>query len=256
MNMDNTSDPSELTSSHYWDELRRGVTFHLTPDDHLEPYLKNILPINRYWSCLEIGVVPGNLLLWFTRTFDYRPYGIDYSESTNILAKQFSGIGYDVTLYKEDFLQWESPEKFNVVYSCGFIEHFNNPQTIIHKHWNLLKQGGFLIISTPALTPIQEGIRKILYSKDHFEIMLESHNREAMTLKYLKSEIEALPGSTIILARYIREMTVWIQYGQNGLKKKAELLLPFIKFFEWIFKKLRISSSLFSPQILLVAKKG
>lgn len=254
--MRNTSDPSELTSPCYWDEPREGISFCLTPDNQYEPYLKNVLPINRHWTCLEVGVVPGNILLWFTRTFHYRPYGIDFSRHTHELAEKFKELGCDATLYQEDFLLWDSPELFDVVYSFGFVEHFSNYETVIRKHWDLMKPDGFLIISVPALTPIQEGIRKILYTKDHFDHILDSHNREVMNLDTLKNTIGNLPDSTIILARYIKEMAVWIRKGQRGLKKNTERFFPFIRFMEWVFKKLHISSPLFSPQILVVAKKG
>ncbi len=244
-----------LTSSRYWDAGRRSGPFKLSPDNHLEPYLKDILPMNDQWTCLEIGVMPGNMLLWFTRTFHYRPYGVDFSQYTHELEGRFHELGYDATFYREDFVQWIPDQKFNIVYSCGFIEHFKDYQAIILKHWNLVMDGGYLVISTPAMTPIQRGIRKLLYTKEHYDTILRSHNREAMKLNRLKRTIKALPGSTIIAARYIREMAVWIRTGQNGLRKNTVWIFPIIRFFEALFKKHRISSPLFSPQILVVAKK-
>ena len=245
-----------LTSSRYWDAERRPGSFEPSPDKHMEPYLKDILPMNDQWTCLEIGVMPGNMLLWFARTFHYRPYGIDFSQYTNELEGSFQELGYDATFYQEDFVRWHPDQKFNVVYSCGFIEHFKDYQAIVLKHWTLVKEGGFLIISTPALTPIQRGVRKLLYTEEHYERMLRAHNLEAMKLSPLRKTIEAFPGSTIIAARYIREMAVWIRPGQKGLRENTVWIFPIIRFFEAIFKKHRISSPLFSPQILVVAKKA
>ena len=44
-----------------------------------------------------------------------------------------------------------SPLLFDVVMSRGFIEHFDEPSSVVDRHLDLLKPGGLLVVSIPNL---------------------------------------------------------------------------------------------------------
>ena len=48
-----------------------------------------------------------------------------------------------------------SKTKYDLVYSCGFIEHFIDWEQIFIKHLSLVKDGGRIIITTPNFNSMQ-----------------------------------------------------------------------------------------------------
>jgi hypothetical protein len=61
------------------------------------------------------------------RLLSYEPFALDYCEAAKALPSVFEAAGAPkLTLFHEDFLQWSTSERFELVYSFGFIEHFND----------------------------------------------------------------------------------------------------------------------------------
>lgn len=119
--------------------------------------LKAHLPVRPDWSAIEIGSAPGNNLVNLHRNFGYEPYGVEYSHSGVILTREtFRKHGFDTAnvieadLFDQDF-QNRFRGDFDVVFSGGFIEHFDPPDEVLSLHVNLLKPGGFLVCIIPNL---------------------------------------------------------------------------------------------------------
>jgi len=123
----------------------------------LDKLLKAHLPIRPDWSVIEIGSAPGKNLVDLHRSFGYEPYGVEYSHTGVILTREtFRKHGFDTDrVIEADFFDQEFQSrfqgKFDVVYSKGFIEHFDPPDEVLSLHVNLLKPGGFLVCTIPNL---------------------------------------------------------------------------------------------------------
>ncbi len=136
-----------FTDQHCWAE--HCLNQELSPNSSLEPYPANLLPVRSDWTILEIGAIPGKVLLWSVNRFQYKPVGIDFSKDLDSLPRHFLSKGIEGRFIKTDFLRWTPEEQFNVVYSGGFIEHFLSYQKIISRHWDFIRQGGHLILTVP-----------------------------------------------------------------------------------------------------------
>jgi len=100
---------------------------------------------------LEIGCAPGKHLAYLAKVHQARVCGLDYSEPGIAFSRElFSRLGLEAEFRCEDVLVTTFPQgSFDVVYSLGVIEHFENPQPLIEKHLLLAKIGGLVLIAVP-----------------------------------------------------------------------------------------------------------
>lgn len=100
---------------------------------------------------LELGCAPGKILAWVAARLEARVAGLDYSErGIGWSRKLFEALGIPVDLRCEDvFNNTFDPASFDVVYSSGLIEHFEDPRAIVRMHVLLAKPGGKAIIAIP-----------------------------------------------------------------------------------------------------------
>jgi len=211
---------------------------------------------------IEIGVAPGDTLIKVASFFDLTPYGVDYTDSGTELCKlNFLREGFDpANVYLDDVLserfQEEQAEKYDVVFSMGFIEHFENPDIIIKAHTALLKPGGHLIISIPNL----RGIYWLwTYLFNYPQLAL--HNIDIMKLKRFCKLFEDKKLHKKWCG-YIGIFSYWLFTFENkGMVKKVihqvliivQLILNV--FFRLLFKEKGLETSWFSPNLLYVGKK-
>ena len=123
----------------------------------IQNLLKAHLPVRPDWSVIEIGCAPGDNLVNLHRMFGYKPYGIEYSHSGVIsTVETFRRYGFNTAnIIEADFFDKgfhnQFRGSFDVVFSTGFIEHFDPTEDVLNLHVNLLRTGGYLICIIPNL---------------------------------------------------------------------------------------------------------
>jgi SAM-dependent methyltransferase len=130
------------------------------------------LPVNENYHALEIGGAPGKYLMYLVKNFKYHAHSLDYSKIGNEQTKKyFAASAIPVEVYERDlFLDNKDLPKFDIVFSLGLIEHFENPELVVSKHVELLKPGGILLLGVPNLTGIYHLFLKVLapsHDKNH-----------------------------------------------------------------------------------------
>jgi 2-polyprenyl-3-methyl-5-hydroxy-6-metoxy-1,4-benzoquinol methylase len=111
----------------------------------LRPYLR---PGLRY---LEIGCAPGKILAWVGREVGVTVCGVDYSPTGADTARWLcAGLGVPADIRCEDATRTTFPPRsFDLVFSCGLIEHFEDPSEMVAAHTELLAPGGLAVIAIP-----------------------------------------------------------------------------------------------------------
>jgi SAM-dependent methyltransferase len=167
-----------ITTREFWDA--HAATAALSPDEPpvLADLFRRYLPASTRPGrrALEIGAYPGRFLYYLAANYGYEPFALDYCEAARALPSMFEAADAPkLTLFHEDFLQWSTNERFDLVYSFGFIEHFNDWPGMIRRHAELVAEGGYLFLTTPYFRKLQYALHWLLDTPN-----LRQHNIHAM----------------------------------------------------------------------------
>jgi 2-polyprenyl-3-methyl-5-hydroxy-6-metoxy-1,4-benzoquinol methylase len=105
---------------------------------------------------LEIGCAPGKTLAMIRARLGAEVAGIDYSTvGVEHARRLFDQLGLEADLRCEEvFTTTFEDNGFDVVFSAGVIEHFDDPRHIVQKHISLCKPGGSVVITVPNFAGI------------------------------------------------------------------------------------------------------
>jgi 2-polyprenyl-6-hydroxyphenyl methylase/3-demethylubiquinone-9 3-methyltransferase len=99
---------------------------------------------------LELGCGTGKWLIYFQKRFGYTVTGCDYSDvSCDMTRRNLEEAGVEGTVVQGDMFALTG--QYDVVFSTGLIEHFDEPDTVLKKFVSLLAPGGTLISLVPNL---------------------------------------------------------------------------------------------------------
>ncbi len=132
-------------------------------------------------TVVEIGSAPGEHLVKLKETFGLIPFGIEYSdEGVEVNRALFAARGLDpqnvlaLDFFSEECLTAHR-ERFDVVVSRGFVEHFEEPAAVVNRHLELLKPGGLLVVTIPNLRGVNHGLTRLFHPE-----LLPMHNLDIM----------------------------------------------------------------------------
>jgi len=101
---------------------------------------------------LEIGAGRGTVSLLLGREFNAEINILDFSDKAIEISKDFyKQFDMPVKFIKADALNLpeELLGRFDIIYSGGLIEHFEDPSDIVSAHFKTAKKKGLVIISVP-----------------------------------------------------------------------------------------------------------
>lgn len=145
-----------------WDKFwkEKGISMEWTPKDILveKSLIEKAQKIKQFFpeknlkdiELLELGAGMGITSLCFA-SLGMKVVLLDKSEESVSKARQYWGNVATHTYIIEDLFKFETSQRFDVVTSYGLCEHFKEEERIavLQKHYDLLKEKGMIIISTP-----------------------------------------------------------------------------------------------------------
>lgn len=138
---------------------------------------------------LEVGCAPGRNLVRLYQTFGLDPWGVEFTDAG--VARARAALTTCAPAWGQpppdpahvsqaDFFDdaWLDPLRgtFDAVVSFGFIEHFDDPRSVVARHVELLRPGGVLVVTLPNY----RGINGILV-RGLDPGILPAHNLDVMT---------------------------------------------------------------------------
>lgn len=219
------------------------------------------LPSGPERTVIEIGSAPGLRLVEFHHKLGYAPFGVEYSEvgaDVNRRVFQTNGLPAENVIHADFFdpaFQDAHRDRFDVVVSWSFLEHFSDPLTVVKQHANILKPGGILIVMVPNLRgaygPLVRFFRPDWFAIHNLEIMDRHRFAEIFAESGLKpifcghhglfsfQKLQAVPGSP----------------KRHLLKMLFALQVPLNVFFNLVFRRGGPESAAFSQELLFIGRK-
>lgn len=252
-----------LTEKKHWDDYWSNFDLPVEVKKSKENLLLNeeLKTFDKYLpkkklSVLEIGGAPGQYLVYLHKQFGYEVHCLDYSEiGCEKTLENFSLLNIPVRVYQRDiFSDNLNLPQFDMVYSMGMVEHFEEVKPVISKHLDLLKPGGILMLGMPNFRGINHFFIKRLAPE-----LLSKHNLQTMDTRTW-TEFENEFGLKTVFKGYVggfEPMTFMMRekksFVNNLLFLKAKVLN---KLFHKNMAGLRgINSRLISGYILGIYKK-
>lgn len=242
---------NKLTTKEFWVQPGIQYEFSRHKSHDIDTFIKKYIPKISNGTCIEIGSYPGPHLATFG-DLGYTLNGIDFHPDNSLsLPIWLNKENYEVGIFQSvDFFEFETNQKYDVVASFGFIEHFINYKEVIEKHASFVANDiGYLIITTPNFRGcLQYFLHKFFDKKN-----LALHNTESMNPRIWKNILEEA-GFEIIYHGYFGNF--WFWHGHENLPKwKKKLLWVIERAIPRIRRILWFQSSIFSAYAGIVARK-
>ena len=249
---------NNLAESFYWDELwsssvHSSINLRSYYHYRLDKLFRKFIHPNS--KVLEIGCGGSQWLPYLAKQYRAEVWGIDYSKTgvevaiQNLKSQSVNGKIILGDLFKDRSL----PNKyFDVVWSYGFIEHFNDPIKVIAKAYQLLNSGGIVVTLVPNLQGFIGWLHRIVdddvyrkhvvitpevLDKLHMDIGLEPANRASYfgifsigvvnfnkVRKSFPNTIDGLFWSSI----QIGQQLVCLPFRLLGIESESRLFSPYI----------------------------
>ncbi len=199
----------------YWTITNAGTSFEKLPTDHfIRQLIEQIIPSNDRGQALEIGCYPGSFLALFG-DLGYILNGIDTYPGVATMPANLQQLGYATGSFLQyDFEKWKPSEKFDIVSSFGFIEHFENYDSVIQKHILLLKENGWFVAGAPNF---RYGIQywfHFLFDKPN----LRRHVLQAMDPLAWKKKLEE-NHIEVLYCGYCGGLELWMNQDQHPIQR-------------------------------------
>jgi SAM-dependent methyltransferase len=218
------------------------------------------LPSSPGFTAIEIGSAPGHHLLALHRQFGANPFGVEYAEHGAALNRNLftaNGIPPDhvfhTDFFADSFLD-EHEGRFDVVLSRGFIEHFDDPASVVGRHIRLLRPGGTLIISIPRYRGVYWPWSFVFDRQ-----ALAAHNLKIMTLAPFRRLFER-PELRIEQCGYFGTLSLYRFRTKIPVLRQIMLAVVQIQrllnvIFRLVLGKRGAETRLFSPYLVCVATR-
>jgi SAM-dependent methyltransferase len=240
---------NNLTNRNYWIEYWKNYSYKPIPK---KTFFDKCIPItsenNRTKTFIEIGGFPGLMSIYFYKKYHYKTSLLDFYIDKDIINKleEINQIPKNsIKLIEYDFFLYKSNVKFDLVFSLGFIEHFNNTYDVIKRHVDIVANNGSLLIILPNFKGLNGWIQK-KFDKDNYY----AHNLDSMEIANLKKIIEKLQLKNTKI-EYTAKPMLWLannNTNNNFIRSGVRLLSFFLKL-------IPIKCKFLSPYIIISATK-
>lgn len=236
----------------YWESHRQDVNV-IVPDKNLfTPVFQSTFSQNNIQNSCELGGFPGTFSIYLKKKYAVDVTLLDYVVHREILNEVLSTNGLhesDIRIIEADLFSYKPENNFDLVFSVGLIEHFEDVKNIISLHLPFLKSNGNLLIFLPNFRGLNGWFQKT-FDRNNYD----KHNIKSMYPKMLKTVCGEL-GLKNVHVQWYGRFGLWLE-NENQQSR-------FVRFFKKImwftgkvfFKLLPIESKWFSPYILITARK-
>jgi SAM-dependent methyltransferase len=235
----------------YW-ESKTDLSVVIPANYLFHQQLSAIVEKNKVKTAIELGGFPGYYAVYLKKYLKLDVTLLDYFVHQPITAQllQTNGLTQsDIHIIETDLFNYMPTQQYDLVLSCGLIEHFNDTTDIIKRHISFLKSGGTLFITLPNFRALNGWFQKN-FDRENYD----KHNINCMDPALLASICKDA-GLKVVQSRYFGKFSLWLEN-----EKQKPLSIRLLKKSMWlggkIFSKIfPFDSKQLSPYIILEARK-
>ena len=240
-----------LASKDAWDKLYQGKKpYGVSKKDQIAKWIVSQLPVKERGRALEVGCFPGRYLPTIG-ILGYQLNGVDMQAGVSELPEWLATQGYKVGEFvKADFFEWSPDKAFDLVFSLGFVEHFENWEVVIERHLELVAPNGLIMLEAPNFLGAFQNWFHRTFDADN----LAMHHVPAMD-PFQWAEVVRRHGFEVMFCGFFGRFHLWYGDEQRGPFKKIVL--------KWLMRSRNLlkyilpsRSRTFSPYAGLIARRG
>jgi SAM-dependent methyltransferase len=243
-----------LTDRDFWVKYWESKTdlSVVIPENYLfHRQLADIVNKEKVKNAIELGGFPGYYAVFLKKYLKLDVTLLDYFVHQPITDKLLKANGLaanDIKIIETDLFKYQPEQQYDLVLSCGLIEHFLDTEDIIKRHIAFLKPGGTLFITLPNFKSVNGWFQK-KFDKENYD----KHNINCMDPALL-AEICEKSGLQEVKSAYFGHFSIWLEN-----EKQRSFALRLFKKIIWLKGKvltkiIPFESKGLSPYIVLTAK--
>jgi len=236
---------NHITDKEYWDNYWSNYRYNKIPKK--VPFEKFMPMLVKGETFIEIGGFPGIFATCFYQRGIHNVTILDFYINKDIV-RNFEKINQlpegTIQCIESDFFVLSPDKKYDVVFSFGFIEHFEDTGDVIGRHVDLLSEKGQLLILIPNLLGLNGKLQQ-RFDREN----LAAHNLQSMEISYLK-EIMQKFGLRDVSIDYMGKPMLWLEPKPEHQKRRK-----WVKMLSYAVKLFPIKGKLLSPYIAIYARK-
>lgn len=236
----------------YW-ESKTGLSVNIPENYLFHKELGAIIKTRNVKTAIELGGFPGYYAVFLKKYFKLDVTLLDYfvhQPVTNALLRSNGMEESDIHIIETDLFNHQEVKQYDLVLSCGLIEHFNDTADIIQRHINFVKPGGTLFITLPNFKALNGWFQKS-FDRDNYD----KHNIDCMDPELL-AQICKDAGLEVVQSRYFGYFSLWLE-NEHQKPVAVRMLKKLLWLAGKVFTKiLSFNSRQLSPYIILEARKS
>ncbi len=236
---------NSITDKEYWDKYWKNDQYDKIPK---KVVFERFMPkLTRGINFIEIGGFPGVNAAYFYRRGIRDVTILDFHINKEIV-RNFEKINDlpegTIQCIDNDFFAFSSEKKYDVVFSSGFIEHFEDTRDAIARHIDLLSEKGQLLIIIPNFLGLNGELQR-RFDREN----LDSHNLQSMKISYLKEIMQSFNLYDVSVG-YLGKPMVWLEPKPENQKRRK-----WVKMLSYALKLFPVKGKLLSSYIAIYARK-
>lgn len=236
---------NSITDKEYWDNYWKNYQYDKIPK---KVVFERFMPkLTRGINFIEIGGFPGVNAAYFYRRGIRDVTILDFHINKEIV-RNFEKINDlpegTIQCIDNDFFTFSSEKKYDVVFSSGFIEHFEDTRDAIARHIDLLSEKGQLLIIIPNFLGLNGKLQR-RFDREN----LDSHNLQSMKISYLKEIMQSFNLYDVSVG-YLGKPMVWLEPKPENQKRRK-----WVKMLSYALKLFPVKGKLLSSYIAIYARK-
>lgn len=246
---------NQLTDRTFWKkywESKKDLAVAIKPDYTFHQILRKLVKKNHIKTAIELGGFPGYYAIYLNKYENVETTLFDFYVHTGILVDVLAVNNLSeksIGVIEGDLFKYKPLKQYDLVLSCGLIEHFEDTKDIVKRHLAFLKPGGTLFITLPNFLGVNGWVQRNFDPENY-----SKHNVKSMQLDLLNRVCRELKLQNVKL-NYFGKFSVWLENKQSK-SATAKILTKTIWLAGKFYTKIvPAETKMLSPYIVLTAQK-